>query len=83
MTFWKIKNSIYCIIIYNKFIISMRTCCTACIMSIDETNKKIYFAKAGESRVFLYKKGAAEVNLKSISHKWTLIKLEFIKQMVG
>lgn len=36
--------------------ISMRTGCTACVMSIDETNKKLYFANAGDSRVVLCKR---------------------------
>ena len=40
--------------------ISMRTGCTACVMSIDETNKKLYFANAGDSRVVMCKKGIAE-----------------------
>ena len=31
--------------------ISMRTGCTACVMSVDETKKKLYFANAGDSRV--------------------------------
>ena len=47
--------------------ISMRTGCTACVMSIDETNKKLYFANAGDSRVVLCKKGVAEA--KSEDHK--------------
>jgi protein phosphatase 1G len=40
--------------------IYMRTGCTACVMSVDETNKKIYFANAGDSRVVFCKKGVAE-----------------------
>ena len=40
--------------------ISMRTGCTACVMSIDETKKKLYFANAGDSRVVMCKKGEAE-----------------------
>ena len=40
--------------------IFMRTGCTACVMGIDETNKKIYFANAGDSRVVLCRKGVAE-----------------------
>jgi protein phosphatase 1G len=47
--------------------ISMRTGCTACVMSIDETNKKLYFANAGDSRVVLCKNGVAEA--KSEDHK--------------
>ena len=47
--------------------ISMRTGCTACVMSIDETNKKLYFANAGDSRVVLCTKGVAEA--KSEDHK--------------
>ena len=47
--------------------ISMRTGCTACVMSIDETNKKLYFANAGDSRVVLCKNGVAEP--KSEDHK--------------
>ena len=46
---------------------AMRTGCTACVMSIDETNKKLYFANAGDSRVVLCKKGVAEA--KSEDHK--------------
>ena len=40
--------------------ILMRTGCTACVMSINETNKKLYFANAGDSRVVMCKKGIAE-----------------------
>ena len=40
--------------------IYMRTGCTACVMGVDETSKKIYFANAGDSRVVLYRKGVAE-----------------------
>ena len=40
--------------------IYMRTGCTACVMSVDETNKKIYFANAGDSRAVFCKKGVAE-----------------------
>jgi len=40
--------------------IFMRTGCTACVMSIDETNKKLYFANAGDSRVVMCKNGIAE-----------------------
>ena len=40
--------------------IYMRTGCTACVMGIDESNKKIYFANAGDSRVILCRKGKAE-----------------------
>ena len=47
--------------------INMRTGCTACVMSIDETNKKLYFANAGDSRVVLCKNGVAEA--KSEDHK--------------
>ena len=39
--------------------IYMRTGCTACVMSIDETNKKLYFANAGDSRVVMFKNGVA------------------------
>ena len=39
--------------------IYMRTGCTACVMSIDETNKKLYFANAGDSRVVMCKNGVA------------------------
>ena len=38
----------------------MRTGCTACVMGVDETSKKIYFANAGDSRVVLCRKGVAE-----------------------
>ena len=47
--------------------IFMRTGCTACVMSFDETKKKLYFANAGDSRVVLCKKGVAEA--KSEDHK--------------
>ena len=40
--------------------IYMRTGCTACVMGVDETSKKIYFANAGDSRVVLCRKGVAE-----------------------
>ena len=40
--------------------IFMRTGCTACVMGVDETSKKIYFANAGDSRVVLCRKGVAE-----------------------
>ncbi len=40
--------------------IFMRTGCTACVMSIDETNKKLYFANAGDSRVVMCRNGLAE-----------------------
>ena len=39
--------------------IYMRTGCTACVMSIDEANKKLYFANAGDSRVVMCKSGVA------------------------
>ena len=40
--------------------IFMRTGCTACVMGVDETSKKLYFANAGDSRVVLCRKGVAE-----------------------
>ena len=40
--------------------IFMRTGCTACVMGIDETKKKLYFANAGDSRVVMCRKGEAE-----------------------
>ena len=40
--------------------IYMRTGCTACVMSVDEANKKIYFANAGDSRAVFCKKGLAQ-----------------------
>ena len=40
--------------------ISMRTGCTACVMCIDEANKKLYFANAGDSRVVMCRNGIAE-----------------------
>ena len=39
--------------------IYMRTGCTACVFAIDEANKKLYFANAGDSRVVMCKKGVA------------------------
>ena len=39
--------------------IYMRTGCTACVMSIDEKKKKLYFANAGDSRVVMCKNGVA------------------------
>ena len=47
--------------------IYMRTGCTACVMSIDETNKKLYFANAGDSRVVMCRNGKAEAQ--SEDHK--------------
>ena len=47
--------------------IFMKTGCTACVMTIDETNKKIYFANAGDSRVVYCKNGKAEAG--STDHK--------------
>ena len=47
--------------------IYMRTGCTACVMSIDETNKKLFFANAGDSRVVMCKNGIAEAQ--SEDHK--------------
>ena len=44
-----------------------RTGCTACVTTFDETNKKIYFANAGDSRVVFCKNGKAEAG--SIDHK--------------
>ena len=39
--------------------INMRTGCTACVLSIDEKSKKLYFANAGDSRVVMCKNGEA------------------------
>ena len=39
--------------------INMRTGCTACVCVIDEDNKKIYFANAGDSRVVICRKNVA------------------------
>ena len=39
--------------------ISKRTGCTACVMGVDESKKKLYFANAGDSRVVMCKKGVA------------------------
>ena len=47
--------------------ISMRTGCTACVCTIDEKEKKIYFANAGDSRVVMCKNGVASA--KSTDHK--------------
>ena len=47
--------------------INLRTGCTACVLSVDEKNKKLYFANAGDSRVVMCKNGIAEA--KSIDHK--------------
>ena len=47
--------------------ISMRTGCTACVACINESEKKIYFANAGDSRVVLCKNGIAYE--KSEDHK--------------
>ena len=47
--------------------IFMRTGCTACVMGINETKKKLFFANAGDSRVVICKKGVAEA--KSEDHK--------------
>ena len=47
--------------------IAQGTGCTACVCVIDEKNKKIYFANAGDSRVVLCKNGTAFPM--SIDHK--------------
>ena len=47
--------------------IALGTGCTACVCVIDEKNKKIYFANAGDSRVVLCKNGTAYPM--SIDHK--------------
>ncbi len=47
--------------------ISMRTGCTACVMGVDETKKKLYFANAGDSRVVMCRKG--EAYAQSVDHK--------------
>ena len=47
--------------------ISMRTGCTSCVVCINETEKKLYFANAGDSRVVLCKNGLAHE--KSEDHK--------------
>jgi protein phosphatase 1G len=47
--------------------IAMMTGCTASVCAIDETNKKIYFANAGDSRSVLCKNGVAYPM--SIDHK--------------
>jgi len=39
--------------------INMRTGCTACVFSMDEEKKKLYFANAGDSRVVMCKNGVA------------------------
>ena len=39
--------------------IYLRTGCTACVMSIDERTKKLYFANAGDSRVVMCKNGVS------------------------
>ena len=39
--------------------INMRTGCTACVFSVDEKAKKLYFANAGDSRVVMCKNGKA------------------------
>ena len=39
--------------------IYMRTGCTACVLGVDESNKKLYFANAGDSRVVMCKNGKA------------------------
>ena len=44
--------------VYNDIL--MRRGCTACVMIIDETNKKLYFANAGDSRVVICRSGNAE-----------------------
>jgi protein phosphatase 1G len=39
--------------------IAMTTGCTSCVVAIDEKNKKIYCANAGDSRAIIYRKGVA------------------------
>jgi len=45
----------------------MGTGCTACVMIIDETNKKLYFANAGDSRVVICRQGMLKQCLKNIN----------------
>ena len=47
--------------------IYMRTGCTACVMGVNETKKKLYFANAGDSRVVMCRNGVAEAQ--SEDHK--------------
>lgn len=47
--------------------IAMMTGCTASVLLMDEANKKLYFANAGDSRAVLCKKGVAYAM--SIDHK--------------
>ena len=64
--------------------ILMKTCCTSCIMIIDETNKKLYFANAGDSRVVICCEGNVEAMLKIINQNQIVKKLEYIiKPMFG
>lgn len=39
--------------------IASMTGCTACVLLVDETNRKLYFANSGDSRAVLCKKGIA------------------------
>ena len=47
--------------------IAMVTGCTSCVVAIDEKNKKIYCANAGDSRAIICKKGVAYAM--SVDHK--------------
>ena len=47
--------------------IYMRTGCIACVLSIDEKNKKLYFANAGDSRVVICKNDVSTLNQRIIN----------------
>jgi len=63
--------------------IFMRTGCTEYGMGIDEMNKKIYFANAGDSRVVYCSKGKAEEGSQDHKPEMEMKKIEYIKQMDG
>ena len=63
--------------------INMRTGCTPFVLGIDEKNKKLYFANAGDSRVVMSKNGVSFPQSEEHKRKRRLKKLEFIKLKVG
>ena len=63
--------------------INMRKGYTPFVLGIDEKNKKLYFANAGDSRVVMSKNGVSFPQSEEHKRKRRLKKLEFIKLKVG